>query len=96
MADEDAHVLLWVNQRLNIFHIKGCLGREAHWLNTRSLAKYPITMENSMQCDQLSWSSGDTVHCPTKESCVHSRQECKLMEPQAKQHDSSSKEIKKK
>lgn len=34
MVDEDALVLLRVNQESNTFCRKGCPGRKAHWLNT--------------------------------------------------------------
>jgi hypothetical protein len=36
MADEDAHHLLRVIQRLNTFCRKGCLGMYASWLHTRT------------------------------------------------------------
>ena len=52
-----------------------------------------FTVQGTALSHRLSWSSGDAVHCLTKDSCAHSRQECKLLEPQAKQHGSSSKEI---
>jgi hypothetical protein len=50
----------WVNQRLNTFCRKGCLGREARWLNTWSLSRHLISMENSsffLLPDRLSQSS---------------------------------------
>jgi hypothetical protein len=37
---------LRVTQELNTFCRKGCPRREAHWLNTRSLSRYFISMEN--------------------------------------------------
>lgn len=37
--DEDAYVLLGVDQGLNTFCRRGCLGREAHWLNTQGLSR---------------------------------------------------------
>ena len=43
VVDEDAYV----DQRLNTFCRNGCPGREAHWLNTRGLSRYHISMENS-------------------------------------------------
>jgi hypothetical protein len=47
MAGEDASNLLRVNKKLNSFCRKGCLGREAHWLNTQGLSRYLISTKNS-------------------------------------------------
>jgi hypothetical protein len=47
MLDEDAYILLRVDQTLNTFCKKGCPGRGAHWLNTQGLSSYLISMENS-------------------------------------------------
>ena len=47
MADVNSYNLLRMNQGLNTFCRKGCPGREAHWLNTRGLSRYLISMENS-------------------------------------------------
>jgi hypothetical protein len=47
MADVNSYNLLRMNQGLNTFCRKGCPGREAHWLNTRGLSGYLISMENS-------------------------------------------------
>jgi hypothetical protein len=46
MVDEEAGVLLRVNQGLNTFCRKGCSGREAHWLNIQGLSRF-ISMEYS-------------------------------------------------
>lgn len=46
MVDEDALVLLRVNQELNTFCRKGCPGRKAHWLNTWVLSRYLVSIEN--------------------------------------------------
>ena len=56
MAGEDASNLLRVNKKLNSFCRKGCLGREARWLNTWSLSRHLISMENSRFYAQgVSW-----------------------------------------
>ena len=47
LAEKDANNFLRVDQGLNTFCRKGCPGREAHWLNTRGLSGYLISMENS-------------------------------------------------
>ena len=41
------YVLLSVNQELNTFCGKECPGKEVHWLDTPSLSRYLISMENS-------------------------------------------------
>ena len=38
-ADEDAYILLRIDQGLSAFYWKGCPGREAHWLNTGGLSR---------------------------------------------------------
>ena len=73
MVDVNAYTLLRVNQGLNTFFQKDCPGREAHWLNIRSLSGYLISIENSRclcgvtSCHDLpsgvSWS-----HAPGQES----------------------------
>ena len=47
MVDEDAYILLSVDQRLNTFCRKECPGRKAHWLNTWGLSRHLISMEKS-------------------------------------------------
>jgi hypothetical protein len=47
MVEEDAYILLRVNQRLNTVCRKGCPGREAHLINTQGLSRYLISTENS-------------------------------------------------
>ena len=47
MANVNVFILLIVNQGLNTFCWKECLGRDAHWLNTWDLSRYLINMENS-------------------------------------------------
>ena len=37
-----------LNQRLNTFWMKGCPGKEVHWLNTWGLSSYPISMRYSI------------------------------------------------
>ena len=45
----DAYQLLRVDQRLNTFCRKECLGREAYWLNLpQSPSRYLISMKNSV------------------------------------------------
>lgn len=46
MADVNAHILLRVNQGLNTFCRKGCVGRRAHTKH-RALSRHLISMENS-------------------------------------------------
>jgi hypothetical protein len=41
MADVKAYILLRVSQGLNTFLGKECPEREAYWLNTQSLSRYP-------------------------------------------------------
>jgi hypothetical protein len=47
MVDEDAHVLLRANQRLNTFGRKGSPGKRVHWLNNWGLSRFLISMKNS-------------------------------------------------
>lgn len=47
MVDVNVYTLLRVNQELNSFCRKECLGREADWLNLLVLSRYLIIMERS-------------------------------------------------
>lgn len=47
MANLNAYPSFRVNEGLNTFFGKECARREAHWLNTRVLSRYLISMENS-------------------------------------------------
>lgn len=47
MVGENVYTLLMVNQGLNIFCKKECLGREPHWVNTLNLSRCLISMEKS-------------------------------------------------
>ena len=46
----EAYNLLRVDQRLNTFCRKECLGRKAYWLNPQGPSRYLISMENSLFC----------------------------------------------
>lgn len=55
MGDVNAHILLRVNQGLNTFCRKGCLGRRAHTKHW-ALSRHLISMENS-------WFLGSVTSC---------------------------------
>lgn len=61
--DEDAYVLLGVDQGLNTFCRSGCLGREAHWLNTQGLSRCLMSME-SWSCAPGQGPGGELVCTP--------------------------------
>ena len=45
--EKDIYDLLRVDQRVNTFCKKGCLGREAYWLNPWGLSRYLTIMKKS-------------------------------------------------